>query len=170
MAIRTEHEFTVLYLAHYDDVLRFVRRRAHEPAVDDIIAETFMTAWRRRTDLPDDVRPWLFVTARQLLRNATRGQNRQDALSVKIGTSEARHGDIDADTWLDLIAAWRSLPADDQEVLSLTVWENLSQADAATVVGCTRAAFSMRLTRARRRLADLIAVADPSTTLAFAAL
>jgi RNA polymerase sigma factor (sigma-70 family) len=170
MAIRTEHEFTVLYREHYDDVLRFVRRRAHEAAVDDVVADTFLTAWRRRADLPRDARPWLFVTARQLLLNEGRGRNRQEALAVKIGTIGERHDDTDVEARLDLVAAWRSLAPDEQEVLSLTVWENLSQADAATVVGCTRAAFSMRLTRARRRLAELLAVADPSTTLAFAAL
>lgn len=54
MAIDTEDEFTDVYRAHYDDVLRFVRRRAHPMNVDDIVGETFLAAWRRRSELPED--------------------------------------------------------------------------------------------------------------------
>jgi RNA polymerase sigma-70 factor (ECF subfamily) len=62
MPIDTEAQFTDVYRAHYADVLRFVRRRAHPMNVDDIVAETFLTAWRRRRELPKEPRPWLFGT------------------------------------------------------------------------------------------------------------
>lgn len=50
----TTDTFTALYDAHYSDVLRFVRRRAHPLVVDDIVGETFLAAWRRRAELPAD--------------------------------------------------------------------------------------------------------------------
>lgn len=163
MAIRSERAFTALYQEQYDDLLRFVRRRAHATAVDDVVAETFTAAWRRRDELPHDVRPWLFRTARYLMLNANRGQNRQDALAVKIGTVRESTTASSIDDRLDLRAAWRSLSPADQEILALGIWEDLSQTEAATVLGCSRAAYSMRLTRAKRHLAALLEV--PTTTL-----
>lgn len=158
MAITTEAEYTEIYRANYVDVLRFVQRRAHPMSVDDIVGETFLAAWRRRTEVPDDARPWLFRTARNAMANAGRGQNRQVAVAVRIG----EHGVplIDgmqaSDRRIDVVAAWRELPTADQEVLALHVWEDLDAREAAAVLGCTRATYSMRLTRAKRHLKSIL--------------
>lgn len=158
--METEAQFTEVYRAHYDDVRRFVRRRAEPMNVDDIVGETFLAAWRRRRELPEDPRPWLFGTARKLMLNAERGTRRRSALMVRIQQTTRPEGDTSVadmtrqvDGRLDLIAAWKSLAPADQEVLALRVWEQLDARDAARVLGCTRAAYAMRLTRAKRRLA-----------------
>jgi DNA-directed RNA polymerase specialized sigma24 family protein len=49
--------------------------------------------------------------------------------------------------------AFDHLAPADQEVLRLIVWENLTNDEAAAVLGVNRAALAMRLSRARRRLA-----------------
>ncbi|MCX4993524.1 RNA polymerase sigma factor [Streptomyces sp. NBC_00568] len=163
MAIDTEALFTVVYRAHYEDVLRFVSRRAHPMNVDDIVGETFLTAWRRRHELPDDPRPWLFGTARNVMLNAGRGMRRQSSLVVRIQQTFRADGDDSkadfagrVDDRLGLSAAWQALSEGDQEVLSLHVWEELTAQQAGQVLGCSRATFAMRLTRARRRLARLV--------------
>ena len=158
MAIQTEAQFTEIYRANYPDLLRFVRRRAHPLNVDDIVGETFLVAWRRRRDLPDDPRPWLFRTARNAMLNSARGANRQTALAVRIGQADdlPDPGMQLVEKRLDLVAAWRELAPVDQEVLALSVWEDLSAKDAAVTLGCTRAAYAMRLTRAKRSLAALL--------------
>ena len=46
MPIATEAQFTEVYRAHYEDVLRFVRRRAHPMNVDVVVGETFLAPWR----------------------------------------------------------------------------------------------------------------------------
>ncbi|MFI1728764.1 RNA polymerase sigma factor [Streptomyces acidicola] len=174
MPIDTEAQFTEVYRAHYEDVLRFVRRRAHPMNVDDIVGETFLTAWRRRRELPEDPRPWLFGTARKVMLNAGRGMRRQTALVVHVQqvvetVSHDRTVDATAqvDSRMELVAAWKSLPPADQEVLALHVWEGLAAKDAAKVLGCTRAAYAMRLTRAKRRLAgQLTSAHSPSPALA----
>lgn len=160
MPIDSEAEFTDVYRAHYDDVVRFVRRRAHPMNVDDIVGETFLAAWRRRRELPDNPRPWLFRTARNAMLNDGRGMRRRSALVVHIQQTTAsglREATDDAtarvDQRLELGAAWQALAPDDQEVLALHVWEQLTAREAAQVLGCTRAAYAMRLTRAKRRLA-----------------
>jgi RNA polymerase sigma-70 factor (ECF subfamily) len=63
---------------------------------------------------------------------------------------------------MDLTAAWQALSTADQEILALHVWDGLTHSEAATVLGCSRAAYSMRLARAKRRLAKL---AGPSIVL-----
>ncbi|MDX2675009.1 RNA polymerase sigma factor [Streptomyces sp. NY05-11A] len=170
MPIDNEAQFTDVYRAHYEDVLRFVRRRAHPMNVDDIVGETFLAAWRRRRELPENPRPWLFGAARNVMLNTDRGMRRQSALVVHIqqSTSAVHHEPADAtdhvDSRIDLVAAWQSLIPADQEVLALHVWEGLDARDAATVLGCTRAAYAMRLTRAKRRLAGLLHPAAPAST------
>ncbi|WP_405969961.1 sigma-70 family RNA polymerase sigma factor [Streptomyces sp. NBC_00988] len=169
MPIATEAQFTEVYRAHYEDVLRFVRRRAHPMNVDDVVGETFLAAWRRRREVPEDARPWLFGTARNLMLNANRGMRRQSALVVHIGrtataTIDAHDPTDGVDSRLELVEAWQALAAADQEVLALHVWEDLTAKEAARVLGCTRASYSMRLTRAKRRLAGQLghAVAESS--------
>lgn len=161
MSTEAEARYTEMYRAHYDDVLRFVRRRAHPMNVDDIVGETFLIAWRRRGEVPKHPRPWLFRTARNVMLNAGRGMHRQSALVVRIqqaGTfTTADDGTDRVDDRMALVDAWQALPQADQEVLSLFVWEEMPSAEAAKVLGCTRAAYSMRLTRAKRRLAKVLA-------------
>ena len=51
-----------------------------------------------------------------------------------------------------LVAAFASLRSQDRELLALIAWEGLAVREAAAVVGCSAAVFSVRLHRARRRL------------------
>jgi RNA polymerase sigma-70 factor (ECF subfamily) len=106
--------------------------------------------------------------------NADRGMRRQFALVVHIQQAAAagcHEPAVDAtaevDSRIDLVAAWQSLAPADQEVLALHVWEALDARDAATVLGCTRAAYAMRLTRAKRRLAGRLHTAAAPASPAF---
>src|SRR6201996_9697654 len=58
--------------AHLGFIAQYARRRgARDP--DGIAAEAMAIAWRRLADVPsDDPRPWLIVTARNLLWSAHR--------------------------------------------------------------------------------------------------
>jgi RNA polymerase sigma-70 factor (ECF subfamily) len=53
---------------------------------------------------------------------------------------------------VDLANAWNALTAAHQEALSLSVWEGLTGAQAARVLGISPVAFRIRLSRARRLL------------------
>jgi RNA polymerase sigma-70 factor (ECF subfamily) len=67
-------------------------------------------------------------------------------------------------TAADLRTALANLAEPDQEVLRLVGWEELTVAEAATVLGCTRTAAAVRLHRARRRLAAAMAAPRPRVT------
>jgi RNA polymerase sigma-70 factor (ECF subfamily) len=90
-----------------------------------------------------------------MLRNRHRSENRQQSLALRIlrepGTTAGAEADGVA-ARIDLVRAWQRLSTDDQQVLTLTVFEGLTEPQAARLLGISRPAFSLRLLRARRRL------------------
>lgn len=162
-----EDAFRDLFAATYDDVRRFVRRRAHPADVPDVLSEVYLVAWRRLADVPrpaDEARAWLYATARNLLANRARGDRRQTAVAVRIAAQPAvdasRHDDGVA-ARVDLGRAFAQLSAADQEVLALAAWDGLSQAEAGAVLGISAGTYGVRLARARRRLAAHLGRARP---------
>ncbi|SED82142.1 RNA polymerase sigma factor [Ruania alba] len=153
-----EGRFETLYWENHRELLAFIRRRT-EAEAEDIVAETFVVAWRRIDDVPVDARPWLFGVARNVLRNHLRAQNRQLLLKVRID-QQPEEPQTDLATSIanrqDLADAWNRLTPAEQEVISLVAWEELSNDQAATVLGTTKSAFAVRLFRARRRLLHLL--------------
>ncbi|MFD9812473.1 RNA polymerase sigma factor [Streptomyces sp. NPDC059080] len=156
----TDDAFAAAYRAHYWAVSRFVARRLDGQAdeVEEIVAEVFSTAWRRRADLPDAPLPWLYGVARNCLANTVRGKGRYRRLLHRLGNHEIAHrgGTVESPdaerpgSWVhDALA--RLSPAD-QEVLRLTAWEELTVDELAVTLGCGRSAAAMRLHRARARL------------------
>jgi RNA polymerase sigma-70 factor, ECF subfamily len=162
-AVTTSRDrFHRLYASSADDVIRFVARRVAPSQVEDVVADAFVTVWRRVEDLPLDpgeARAWVFGIARQCARNAVRGTGRQQALAVRIaeqpgpGSGVSLHASFDSvETRLDLVTAWRLLDPIEQETLALTVFDELTSAEAGLVLGITAAAYRVRLMRARRAL------------------
>ncbi|MFB7419404.1 RNA polymerase sigma factor [Streptomyces sp. NPDC056210] len=159
MDTRHEQDFTVLYRTHHPAVDAYVRRRlsATEDS-DDVVAEVFLTAWRRLDELPRDAAlPWLYATARKILANTRRAEQRRQALAE---TAARERQSISSDPAEDVVGmqavamAFDALSESDREVLRLALWEELSARQAAAVIGCTSATFHVRLHRARKRLRE----------------
>lgn len=151
--------FTALYEATYADLLRFAQRRVHPTHAEDVVAESFLVAWRRLDDLPprpDDARAWLFGVARGVILNAYRGAERQRALAVRLAdVRTGSAGEFDADLvarQIDVSRAWQRLSGLHQEALALAVLDGLNAPQAAAVLGISPVAFRLRLSRARRAL------------------
>jgi RNA polymerase sigma factor (sigma-70 family) len=165
--VHVDPSFTELYRSHYSAVLRFVRRRVREADVDDVVSETFLAAWRRQDEMAVAPLPWLYRTARNVILNANRAVGRREGLVVRIASmgGDAGAGDPVArfEQRQELVSLWQGLDPLDQEVLALQIWEGLTGQEAAAVLGISRAAYSMRATRARRRLAAAISpgTSDP---------
>jgi RNA polymerase sigma-70 factor (ECF subfamily) len=162
-----EQRFNDLHEAHFEAVRRYMWRR--EPALaDDVVAETFLVAWRRLDEIPADARPWLIGVARNMRLNARRSTRRQQAVAVRLTEIApsvlARESSSEGAV---VRAALERLSAGDREVLLLSVWDELDRAEIATALGCTKANVSLRLHRARRRftaaLGAVESAADPST-------
>jgi RNA polymerase sigma factor (sigma-70 family) len=122
--------------------------------VDDVLAETFLVLWRRLDDVPtDDPLPWAYGVARRCLANAQRSARRQLSLVERIGRLDPPLPTPPEEEHPELHAALGTLPAVDREVVMLWAWEELAPREIAAVTGMTANAVSIRLHRAKKRLA-----------------
>jgi RNA polymerase sigma factor (sigma-70 family) len=124
-----------------------------------VVSETFLVAWRRLDELPSDARPWLIGVARNVRLNLRRGVQRQHALTDRL--SEAPPSDerpVSLHEGESVRAALTKLREQDREVLLLSMWDDLDRAAIAQVLGCSKGNVSLRLHRARRRLAAELSV------------
>lgn len=115
------------------------------------MSETFVIAWRRLGDVPEQPLPWLLAVARRVLANQRRGERRRGALAERLrgsvpGQTAPVHDGV-------VGTALATLSERDREVLLLHAWEGLSNAEAGAVLGCSANAFAVRLHRARERFA-----------------
>ena len=153
-----------MYHENYRPLLAYALRRVDSATAEEVVADTFLTAWRRRGDVPaGQERPWLFGVARNTIRNATRASRRQAAVREKL-RGLPRHEPEDllpADSALEAVdgrdavlrAALDSLAEADRELLMLVAWEELSQTEIAQMLGLTPNAVAIRVHRARKRFA-----------------
>ncbi|HZE34665.1 MAG TPA: sigma-70 family RNA polymerase sigma factor [Actinoallomurus sp.] len=151
--------FTVLYDRHYRNVLGYVLLRAEQGAAEDVVSETFLVAWRRLDDLPDPVLPWLLGVARNLLHKQYDSGRRRQVLAERI-TAATTPGDLAGPDVAENVverdsarAVLSALSEKDVEAVVLTTWYGLSPREAARVVGCSATTFTVRVHRARKRLA-----------------
>ena len=160
-----DERFELCFRAHYADVLAYALRRLDDRArAEDVAAETFAIAWRRRREtLPADPVPWLIGVARNVIRNELRSGRRRARLHARLGHDGAeRSGRDPADVVPEraaIRAALAQLAERDREVLRLAAWEQLDGRRAAAALGCSRGAYAIRLHRARRRLEKALAAA-----------
>ncbi|HEV7750154.1 MAG TPA: RNA polymerase sigma factor [Baekduia sp.] len=149
----SQHAFEQLWARHHRRVYAYALRRTDRASAQDVVSETFLTAWRRRADLPREELPWLLGVARMVLANHARSQRRRDALTQVFADQASRASTEPAGADHELLHAIATLSPDDREALILVGWDGLRPAEASRVVGCSPAAFRVRLLRARRRLA-----------------
>lgn len=150
-------DFGELFDAHYGAVVAYARRRgASWDGAQDVAADVFVVAWRRRGDMPDGFeRAWLLGVARRVQANRWRAERRWRALLGRVVATASSRGDdvaVVADTDPGLAAALEALPPRDREVLRLVAWDGLTHAEAALVLECSESAVSSRVSRARTRL------------------
>lgn len=150
----TRRRFEAAYGAHLGAVLAYARRRTDAASAEDAVAEVFLTAWRRRADIPVEALPWLLGVARHTLANRARGERRRLSLAHRLAAERPGFESAPALEELDadLAAALRRIPADDRELLCLLAWERLTREQAARALGCRPAALRLRIHRARGRL------------------
>jgi RNA polymerase sigma-70 factor, ECF subfamily len=161
-----ETRFSQLFEHCYGNVYAYAARRVGRGGADEVAAETFLIAWRRLESLPVEPMPWLYgvarnVVMRQLASGAREGRTLA-AVASELAVSARAAWDSAGDPRLS--RAWERLSDSDREVLALVAWEELSVPEAAAVLGCSAPAFSVRLHRARRRFARLLAGSEQTSS------
>lgn len=146
-------------------VSAYVVRRLPE-AIDsgDVVAEVFTVVWRRLDQVPraPAERLWVYGVARRCVSQAARSSARRDRLRARLGWTSTRLPGDDPDNGLVVRDAIAALPSGEAEALRLTVWDGLSHEEAADVLDCSVNAVGIRVHRARKRLARMLA--DEPTT------
>jgi RNA polymerase sigma-70 factor (ECF subfamily) len=163
---RRIERFDRLWEECFPRVMGYALRRTDRDEARETAAEVFTVAWRRLEDVPegDGSLPWLLATSRRVLANRRRAAARRPTpLLDPPGATSSDPGERVADR--DALArAFSRLREADREILALLAWDGLRPAEAATVLGCSAATFSVRAHRARKRLAaeiDLQHAIDP---------
>ena len=161
--------FERCFREHYASLLAFaIRRLPSREAAEDATAETFAVAWRRRDCIPDPALPWLYAIALRVIANQRRSGQRRQALGERLAREPelgaAERDPVDSLSRRDAFAvAFERLSEPEREVLRLVAWDGLDTRDGARALGCSPAAFRVRLHRARRKLAKQLAAAGHST-------
>jgi RNA polymerase sigma-70 factor, ECF subfamily len=147
--------FTALYNEFYSRVYAYAVSRFGRQLADETVSEVFLIAWQRICDMPQPALPWLLRVARNTALSQFRTAARQKSVAAELA-AWASETEVDvavevADR-LTVIRALAALSEQDRELLTLVAWHGLSASAAAQVVGCSAAAYFVRLHRARRRL------------------
>lgn len=148
--------FEGLFRAHYPAVRRYAYHRAITGGdADDLVAETFLIAWRRLDVVPDDdALPWLLAVAANVQRNHARSRRRYLHLVDRVPPPEAAPPPLEpSDNAPAIRAALAALTPSDREILLLVAWDGMTPHQAATVLGTNAGAARLRLHRARKRFA-----------------
>jgi RNA polymerase sigma factor (sigma-70 family) len=155
--------FAELFDRHYPAIVRYLRGRVGQQLADDLAAETFTLAFRRRHQYRGehaDAAAWLYGIAGNLLRGHARAEVRRlrayarvvpDPVGPDIGEGVAERVDAAAAARRAALAV-ADLPAEQREVLLLLAWAELDYAGIATALGVPLGTVRSRLHRARQRL------------------
>lgn len=140
-------------------MLAFCLRRAPSTEAEDACAETFLVVWRRIDEIPPAPKTvlCLYGIARKLLSNQSRASTDGVVSTSSSPTSGWRLPLTRCMSWCRTPrsgrdGAVRRLKLVDREIVMLDVWEDLSRAEIAEVLGMTRAAVDQRVHRAYQKL------------------
>jgi RNA polymerase sigma factor (sigma-70 family) len=152
-----QERFAAMYRELSPRVYAFVRRRADSNTAQEVVADTFLVAWRRFAVVPEDPLPWLLVVARNTLMDQNRRAGRLSDLTDRVARLERSAGHAPgADSRLlereQMITALADLTDLEREALLMVAWDGLTRTQAAQVAKCSVRAFEVRLSRARARV------------------
>ncbi len=159
--------FQAAYDAYAPDVAAYALRRRGAVDAADVVAETFVSAWRRRQEMPEEpaTRAWLLGVARRIIAAQAKGERREAELAERLAEQFGqRYGAVAPIERLEQIsiigAAIERLSENDRELLLLVAWEQLQPAEIGALLGLPGPVVRKRLERARKRLRRHLADLD----------
>jgi RNA polymerase sigma-70 factor, ECF subfamily len=164
--------FGPLFDRHAPAIHRYIARRLGPDAADDLVAETFLAAFRRRACYDPahaDARPWLYGIATRLIGRHRRDEVRFFRAIARTGVDPAAEPVADRVTdriaaqaaSRELAAAVAKLPQAQRDVL-LLVASGLGYQEVAVALAVPAGTVSSRLVRARRKVREALGGQDPS--------
>ncbi|ROP41277.1 RNA polymerase sigma factor [Saccharothrix texasensis] len=160
---RSRHEpdaFAAIFDRHAPHIRRYLERRLGAQVADDLVAETFLTAFdkRQRYDRArPDARPWLYGIATNLVgrhrRHEARRHRERSAETAEVAAWAVRSR---------LAGALAGLTAGDRDVLLLVAWEQLAYEEVAAALAIPVGTVRSRLHRARRKVREALGGQNPT--------
>jgi RNA polymerase sigma factor (sigma-70 family) len=176
---RSRHDpeaFAEVFRRYAPDITRYVTRRLGDDAAEDVVAETFLAAFRQRNgyDLSrQNARPWLYGIATNLTRRHLRAEVRQLRLLERTGVdpvtapfTERSDERLSAEaSRRSLAGALASLPKGHRDALLLVAWGGLSYSETSEALGVRLGTVQSRINRARKRLRKDLGETNPMLTV-----
>jgi RNA polymerase sigma-70 factor (ECF subfamily) len=162
VAIVAAADFENAFRAHFAPVYRFISRRVGADLAEDLAAEVFATAYRRRDSYQPSrgsLRAWLYGIAANMVRGHWRDEQQLLELDARMGApgpaatfADAADDRVIAAALAPQIAgALAALNPDQRDVL-LHAWAELSHEEIAAALGIAPGTARSRLSRARAAL------------------
>lgn len=143
----------------------FARSLARNPAqADDLVQDTLVKALANveRFEPGTNLRAWLFTILRNhyysQLRKAKREVEDVDGrMASRLASRPEQDGSVDLE---DFKVAFAQLAPDHREVLTLVGASGCSYEEAASICGCAVGTIKSRVNRARKKLTELLGLAE----------
>ncbi|WP_329249778.1 RNA polymerase sigma factor [Actinoallomurus sp. NBC_01490] len=155
--------FADLYDQHFHEIYRYIAGRLGRDVADDIAADTFVVALRKRDTFDASrggVRPWLFGIATRLVAEHRRKEIRRYRALGRLRpdeVTESHEGQVV--DWVAaeslrprLARAIAALSRGDRDVLLLGALGDLSHEEIAQALGIPYGTVGSRLSRARKKV------------------
>jgi RNA polymerase sigma-70 factor (ECF subfamily) len=154
--------FAEFYDRFHRHIYAYCLRRIQASAVEDVVAETFLVAWRKLDEVPagDEALPWLYGVAHRVLAHQWRSAFRSQRLNEKLSSLGVTPTILPEEVVTlrqevgQVLTALGELNPTDQEILRLTAWEELSHSEIAVALDIKVGAVRQRLYAAKKNLAD----------------
>jgi len=155
--------------AHAPALLAYFARRV-TPSQDaaDLLSETLLIIWKRAAALPDrddEIRPWMFGVARNILMHHQRSMTRRQAVADRLRSqlsATTSPGFVDSSDFDDLHDALGTLSQVDRDIIGLIHWDGLSLVEVSKVLKMKEGTVRSRYHRARSRLREELSAEAPS--------
>ena len=155
-----EERFRVLYERHHPAILAYFVRRIGSQDAADAADDVFAVAWRRIDRVPeeDETLRWLYGVAHNVLANRRRGERRGNRLLARLGSQRQPEllgpepqvlRNLEGEHMVRVLS---SLRPNDQELVLLAYWEELSHTEIGQLLGCSKAAVDARIHRVLERM------------------
>jgi RNA polymerase sigma factor (sigma-70 family) len=172
---RDPEAFAEIFRRHAPDIKRYVARRLGSQAAEDVVAETFLAAFRQRAryDMArPSARPWLYGIATNLMGRHARQEVRQLRALERSGVDPVTASftdQVDRQVTAEafgpqLARALAAMPRGRRDALLLVAWGDLSYAEVAQAldvrIGTVRSRINRARTQLRRELGEGAALSE----------
>ena len=170
VAPSADARFRALFDVYHKTIHAFCLRRLPTEDANEAASEVFVVAWRRSDDLPggNEARMWLYGIARNVVRNRQRGARRHLRLVARSKSMAEAPSDgpealvIRNEEYQEVLDALVSLSEAEQELLTLKVWEGLTNEEIGIFLGVSHRAVEGRYARAIRKLSKKLEKDQPA--------